>query len=62
MVQYRCFFLDRADHFRNVTEFWSGNDASALERARLYRDATRAIYAGIELWQGKRYLATERSS
>jgi hypothetical protein len=62
MSRYRWFFLDAEDRFRNVMEFQSASDASALEQLRLYYDATRDLDAGFELWRGRQHIIAERAS
>ena len=57
MPEYRCYFLDSADHIRGVEEFMGPDDTEAIvEALRLFTE--RDYYPGFEVWQGKRRLSS----
>ena len=49
MADYRLYFLDRANHIKNVVEFASDDDGAAAEHALRHADGR-----AMELWSRDR--------
>jgi hypothetical protein len=51
MTWYRLYFLSCKGDIRNVDEFGSNDDASALTLADRIHEAVSDLYEGYEIWQ-----------
>ena len=51
--EYRCYFLDSGGRFKDLAEFVSPDDVTAIAMAQ-QRFAGQRDYAGFELWTGGR--------
>jgi len=55
---YRCYFLSASNAIKDVAEFRSQDDGSALDQARDLLKAQPG-FRGFELWQGARRIHGE---
>ena len=59
MRSYRCFFLDSANHYRDVEMLRGADDEEAIAKAQQLL-AQRDYFSGFEVWQGARHLTSGR--
>ena len=59
MRDYRCFFLDSANHYRDVEVLRGTDDEEAIAKA-LRLVVERDYFSAFEVWQGARLLASGR--
>ena len=59
MRDYRCFFLDSGNHYRDVEMLRGADDDEAIAKAQRLL-VERDFFSGFEVWQGARLLASGR--
>lgn len=59
MQDYRCFFLDGENHYRDVEVLRGADDEDVIAKAQRLL-AERDYFSGFELWQGPRLLTAVR--
>jgi hypothetical protein len=61
MQHFRCYFLCHAGKIKDVIDFHSTGDDSAVDFAQVSFDR-KSGFAGYEIWQGTRRVRTQMAA